>query len=318
MPRGTHYRNFVYILQSQIPFVLTVGGMASSVTESGAPLGSRPVPRPVSLPQLEGLDLKARYHSVRCAGDFFDAVATGSRVIFMLTDIAGRRAEAHPIAVEVQKIFRARAQELFGPPDANESESIALLARDVNRSLIEAAHGVHFTPGFLGCFNLTLGLLTYHNAGRLFAVFHDTESVRVLNQGGIPMGLFTHSTYEPSVLAFEPHAKLLLVTKGITEQRRGASTFGVEGAARILENTDTDSASTICDAVLREACEFGKHPWWRVYDFLHPRQRCDKDDLTAVVLVRSNHFSVDAALSGDRSISADGAQDRTSHIHSQG
>ena len=261
--------------------------MVSTPIELGAPSGmTGSTPLPVNLPQLEGLDLKARYHSDRCAGDFFDGVAIGSRVVFVLMDIAGRRAEAHPIAAEVQNVFRTRAQDLFEPPGANESEAIALLARDVNRSLIEAADGVRFAPAFLGCFNLTLGILTYHNAGRILAVFHDANSLRVLEPGGIPMGLFTHSTYEPAVLAFEPGSRLLLVTKGITESRRGAAVFGSERVTRLLQNSSTDSASRICEAVLREAYDFGNHPWSRVCDLLHLRKPCKRDDLTAVALVR--------------------------------
>jgi serine phosphatase RsbU (regulator of sigma subunit) len=261
--------------------------MASSPIALDAPWSrTASTPLPVNLPQLEGLDLKARYHSDRCDGDFFDGVAIGSRVVFLLMDIAGRRAETHPIAVEVQNVFRTRAQDLFEPPDANESEAIALLARDVNRSLIEAAQGVRFAPAFLGCFNLTLGILTYHNAGRILAVFHEANNVRVLEPDGIPMGLFTHSTYEPAVLAFEPRSKLLLVTKGITESRRGAAVFGGERVTRLLQNSSTDSASGICEAVLREAYDFGHHPWTCVYDLLHLRKPCKKDDLTAVTLVR--------------------------------
>ncbi len=270
--------------------------MSSSPTESGAPMNAAvPTPRPVKLPQLEDLDIKARYYADRCGGDFFDAVATGSRVIFLLTDIAGRQPEAHAIVAEVQDTFRTRTEELFGPPDANESEGIATLAHDVNRSLIEAAHGVRFAPAFLGCFNLTLGVLTYHNAGRLVAVFDDGQGVRVLESGGIPLGLFTHSTYEPAVLAFEPHAKLLLVTKGVTESRRGAATFGIERVTDLLQNSKTDSASKICEIVLQEAYGFRNHPWSRVYDFLHPRKRSCNDDLTAVALVRRNHHNQESA-----------------------
>lgn len=260
--------------------------MSSQIDLSTVPDVANLTPLPVSLPQLVGLDIKAMYHSTRCGGDFFDGVAIGSRVIFLLTDIAGRRREVFPIAAEMQHMFRMRAQQLFESPDANESEGIALLARDVNRSLIEAAQGVRFAPAFLGCYNLTLGILTYHNAGHLLAVFHDTEIARILESGGMPMGLFTHSTYEPAVLAFEPHAKLLLVTKGITESRRGSTTFGSERVRQIIENS-TDSALDICKTVLREASAFGKHPWWRIYDLLHPGKQHCSDDLTAVALVRS-------------------------------
>lgn len=258
--------------------------MPSSRSES--PLGRPgPSPQPVNLPQIESLDLKARYYSRRCGGDFFDAVALDSRVVFLLTDIAGRRPETHAIAVDVQNVFRTKAEDLFKHSGANESEGIALLAREVNRSLIEAAGGVRFAPAFLGCYNLTLNILTYHYAGHFLAIFHDTEKTRVLEPCGIPLGLFTHSTYEPAVLAFDRHAKLLLVTKGITKRRRGPTMFDDERIQILLENSATDSAS-ICEAVLRAACDSGKHPRSRVYDLLHPRKQRYRDDLTAVALVR--------------------------------
>ena len=66
---------------------------------------------------------------------------------------------------------------------------------------MEAANGVLFAPTFLGCFNSTLGILTYCNAGRVLAIFRDATSVCVLERGGIPLGLFSHVTYEPAVLA---------------------------------------------------------------------------------------------------------------------
>ena len=261
--------------------------MATSPTElraSSATAGLTPLP--AKLPQLDGLHMKARYRADRRGGDFFDGVVAGPRVVFLLTDIAGRRAEAHPIAAEVQVIFRAKAQEIFEPSTANESDGIAQLAWHLNRAIIDAAHGVRMAPAFVGCFNLSLGILTYHNAG-LLAIFRDREGVRVLETGGIPMGLFTHLTYEPALLAFEPGARLLLVTKGVSERRRGSATFGGESIRRLVENSNTDSASQICDAVLQAAHEFRSHPLSRFYDFLHPRRRSEHDDLTALTLVRA-------------------------------
>lgn len=268
----------------------------TSLIELGAPFGpAGPAPRPAHLPQFEGLDLRAAYNSDRCGGDFFDGLAIGSRVIFLLTDIAGRRPESCAIATKVQQEFRSKAQVLLEPSGANESEGIASLARDVNQSLIEAAHGVRFAPTFLGCFNLPLGTLTYHNAGGLLAVFHDAEGVRVLESGGIPLGLFTHNLYEAAVLAFEPGARLLLVTKGVTERRRGTTKFGSERVIRILQNANTDSASTICETVLREVCDFGSHSRSRIQGLLHPRKRRSRDDVTAVALVRPSHPGQDSA-----------------------
>ncbi len=48
-------------------------------------------PCPVSLKKLRGLDISARYHADRCAGDFFDGLTLGFRQVFVLMDIAGSR-----------------------------------------------------------------------------------------------------------------------------------------------------------------------------------------------------------------------------------
>ena len=184
--------------------------MASFLTDLGTrpmrPAG--PVPCPINLSKLKGLDISARYHPDRCGGEYFVGLTIGLRLIFLLSDIA--------IAAEAQTAFRQRATELFEAADTNESDAIAILAHDVNLSLMEAANGVHFAPTFLGCFNSTLGILTYCNAGRVLAIFSDATSVCVLERGGVPLGLFSHITYEPAVLAFEAQDKLLLVTRGVS------------------------------------------------------------------------------------------------------
>jgi serine phosphatase RsbU (regulator of sigma subunit) len=259
--------------------------MTFPLTGSGIPRGgSDPAPYP-SLTRLDGLDLMARYRAGRRGGNFFDGLAIGQRVVFLLTDIGGARAEARALAVDLQAAFRQYAPELFGPAGANESEAIATLTYELNRSLMGAAGGVHFTPAFLGCFSLALGILTYHNAG-LLAVFEDAKGPRILQSGGIPLGLFTHNTYEPAVLAFEPQARLLLVTKAVMESPRGASGFGAKRIEQLLANVKADSASQICETVLQQAYALNKDPWTPIYDLLYYRKRRGNDDLTAVALVR--------------------------------
>src|ERR1700759_3660337 len=97
----------------------------ASLLEFGAPsVGAKgTTPCPVNLTSLPGVDLSARYHSDRCGGDFFDGQAIGCRLVFLLTDIAGPRAEAHTIATEAQYAFRQRAWELFDSADTNEPDA---------------------------------------------------------------------------------------------------------------------------------------------------------------------------------------------------
>ena len=101
----------------------------------------------------------------------------------------------------------------------------------------------------------------------------------------MPLGLFTHLTYEPAIQAFEPGARMLLVTRGILEAQRGREQFGVERATAVLENIPNGSAFDLCGVTLEDAHEFSKPPWYSPerLPFVKPQR---VEDLTAVALVR--------------------------------
>src|SRR5258708_12410255 len=120
-------------------------------------------PLPTALPPLKGLDLHARYYSSRTGGDFFDAIAAGPHVVFLLTDIAGTRADAHTIASATQDVFRHRVPQLFTTEVINMMDTLAILAHEINHAIYEASGGSRLAPTFLGCYNLPPGLLAYIN-----------------------------------------------------------------------------------------------------------------------------------------------------------
>jgi serine phosphatase RsbU (regulator of sigma subunit) len=242
-------------------------------------------PLPTALPPLTGLDLHARYYSSRTGGDFFDAVAAGPHVVFLLTDIAGARADAHTIAAAMQDVFRLRVPQLFTTEVVNMMDTLGIVAHEVNQAIYTAAGGSRLAPTFLGCYNLHLGVLAYINSGGQPAIFRDSDGTRILGHVTMPLGLFTHLTFEPAIQAFEPGARLLLVTKGIFEAQRGREQFGVERASAVLENVPNGSAFDLCGVTLEDAHEFTKPPWYSLarLPFTKPEPA---DDLTAVALVR--------------------------------
>lgn len=242
-------------------------------------------PLPTALAPLPGLDLHARYFSTRTGGDFFDAVTTGPYVVFLLTDIAGTRSDAHTIAAAAQDHFRNRVPQLFTTEVINIMDTLGILAHEINQSIYETSGGSRLAPTFLGCFNLPLGLLAYINSGGQPALFRDSDGTRILGHATVPLGLFTHLTFEPAIHAFEPGARLLLVTKGILEAPRGRELFGVERATAVLENVPDGSAADLCTVVLEDAHEFRKPPWYSL-ERLPFGNRQQIDDLTAVALVR--------------------------------
>jgi serine phosphatase RsbU (regulator of sigma subunit) len=242
-------------------------------------------PLPTALPPLSNLDLHARYYSSRTGGDFFDAVAVGPHVVFLLTDIAGTRDGAHTIAAATQDVFRLRVPQLFTTETINMMDTLGLLAHEINQTIYNAAGGSRLAPTFLGCFNLPLGLLAYINSGGQPAIFRDNEGTSILGHVTMPLGLFTHLTFEPAIQAFEPGARLLLVTKGIVEARRGRDNFGVERATKLVEGLTTNSAFDLCGAMLNQAHDFRRPLWYSPerLPFLKPQRI---EDLTTVALVR--------------------------------
>jgi serine phosphatase RsbU (regulator of sigma subunit) len=242
-------------------------------------------PLPTALPPLMGLDLHARYYSSRTGGDFFDAVAAGPHIVFLLTDIAGSRDGAHTIAAAAQDVFRLRVPQLFTTEVVNMMDTLGILAHEVNQAIYTTAGGSRLAPTFLGCYNLPLGVLAYINSGGQPAIFRDSDGTRILGHVTMPLGLFTHLTFEPAIQAFEPGARLLLVTKGILEAQRGRVQFGVERATAVLENFPNGSAFDLCGVTLEDAHEFRKPPWYSPerLPFVKPER---VDDLTAVALVR--------------------------------
>jgi serine phosphatase RsbU (regulator of sigma subunit) len=101
----------------------------------------------------------------------------------------------------------------------------------------------------------------------------------------MPLGLFTHLTFEPAIQAFESGARLLLVTKGILEAQRGREQFGVERATAVLQNIPNGSAFDLCGVTLEDAHEFRKTPWYSPERLPFVKSE-PPEDLTAVALVR--------------------------------
>ena len=146
-----------------------------------------------------------------------------------------------------------------------------------------AAKGIRFAPTMVGCYDVQLGVLAYINAGGQTAVLHDSEGTRALPNVSMPLGLFTHLTYEASMQALELGATLLVVTKGVTESMRGKTPFGAERVLEVLRGSKDESASGVCRAVLEAAHGFEKRRWER----LPFGRRVLREDMTALAMVRS-------------------------------
>jgi len=248
---------------------------------------ARPVPGPEAVqaqaPQLREAELAAIYYGQRMGGDFYDFIRVSpDRVLFGLMDVAGRLEENHGIVSAAQNTFRALGTDLFAKEDINEAEAMIELCLGLNRTILQAAAGVRSCPAFAGCFNETLGTVCYFNAGHTSGLMRNRSGITELTATGLPLGLFSHSTCDASMVALEPRSMLLLVSRGIVEAKRRGKEFGLEQVKEGFQRSQATCAKELCLSILDQ-----------VQQFMHTPPT--HNDVTALALARMTAPSLVAA-----------------------
>ena len=267
----------------ELPFAAPIHNMVTSPKSMGLlnlvrrkPMRAIRYPVQAEVPKVQEADLAAVYYGQRMGGDFYDFLRVGpTRVLFGLLDVAGKLEENHAIVNAAQQTFRGLGCELFAKEDFNAAESMTHLCLQLNKTILEASEGVHASPAFAGCYDETLGTITYFNAGHPAGLVRDQTGIAELPATGLPLGLFSHTTMDVSTVALPPGAGLLLVSRGIVEAKCGGEEFGLEQVKAGLEDHSTGSAKELCMSILS-----------RVQDFM-----CTPpvhNDVTALALVRTN------------------------------
>jgi serine phosphatase RsbU (regulator of sigma subunit) len=225
-----------------------------------------------AFPRLNNADIGAMILGERAEGDFYDSLRVSSRhVLFGLLDVAGHRGDIQPILSEAQQIFRELGAELFSKPDVNEADALTALLIELNRSILEVAGGVRSCPAFAGCYNEDIGLVFYVNAGHTPGLVRHSPVTSQLEATGLPLGLFTHATWDARLIALEPETAMLLVSRGVVEAKRGGEEFGLTGVEAAFQKAPESSANALCAGILKAAHEYAG---------------AEENDFTAMALMR--------------------------------
>ncbi|HWZ46316.1 MAG TPA: SpoIIE family protein phosphatase [Candidatus Saccharimonadales bacterium] len=215
------------------------------------------IPVQAVVPDLQRAQLAAVYYGQRIAGDFYDFLRVSpTRVLFGLLDVAGRLDDTREIVSAAQNTFRSAGADLFAQEDMNESNAMIELGIQLNRSILNTAGHVCSSPAFAGCYNETLGTVCYVNAGHTPGLVRDGSGISELPATGLPLGLFSHSTTDASIVALQPGAILLVVSRGIIEARNKGEDFGLRQVKDNLELVRTETAQQICASILDKVQEF--------------------------------------------------------------
>ncbi|HEY1273178.1 MAG TPA: SpoIIE family protein phosphatase [Terriglobales bacterium] len=232
-------------------------------------------PAPIAVPQLNHADLAAVYYGVRQGGDFYDFVRVSPHlVLFGLLDVAGRHEENAGIVAAAQETFRSVGTNLFEGDDINEAEAMIELSLRLNRTIMEASRGVRSCPAFVGCYNELVGTVCYSNAGHTPALLWDGSVMTQLPASGLPLGLFSHVTHDAPTAALAPGAAMVLVSRGVTEAKRGGTEYGIESVQATCQRDVISSARQLCLDILAGVEQF-------------MRAAPTHNDVTALALVRN-------------------------------
>jgi serine phosphatase RsbU (regulator of sigma subunit) len=213
------------------------------------------------VPDLHDAQLAAVYYDRRVGGDCFDFLRVNTtRVLFVLLDVAGRVADNREIVSSAQGVFRSMGAELFAREDVNETNAMVELFLHMNRDIMRTAGRTCSSPAFAGCYNESLGTVSYFNAGHTPGLLRDRAGVIELPATGLPLGLFSHATPDASIVALEPGSALVVVSRGVVEAKRRTKELGLNQVKDTLQRVQTKSAQEICAAVFEQVREFTTKP----------------------------------------------------------
>ena len=239
-------------------------------------------PAAASFPALRGAEIAAVFAGQRRGGDFYDVVRVStSRVLFGLVDLHARQRQNRKMPSALWQVFRDAGTQLLKSAEANEPDALIELYVQLNRFVIETGGKAHSCPAFGGCYNEDLGTVCYFNAGHMPGLVLHSSSVSELATTALPLGLFSHSAPDASMIAMEPGGVLLLVSRSVVAAEAKGEEYGLRRVRETLENAHLVSARDLCTVVLEGVQGFARKP--------------QREAITALTLIRQR--SGDADLS---------------------
>ncbi|HXU08764.1 MAG TPA: GAF domain-containing SpoIIE family protein phosphatase [Blastocatellia bacterium] len=206
---------------------------------------------PRSFPLIEGFDIYGTTIPFREVGgdylDFIDSIS--ERLPVLVADVSGKGLAAALIMVTFRAYFRATV--------INELAMRVVMGR-VNRLVHDTTDGERFITAFYGLLDPENKRLLYINAGHNppFLLHRDGTS-KLLDQGGLPLGVFDTSRYSESVVDLSSGDVLVMYTDGVVEARNERDEeFGLERLKEVVSASAERRAHEIVHAITTAVDEY--------------------------------------------------------------
>jgi len=144
---------------------------------------------------------------------------------------------------------------------SNASYKIAKdIVSQVNKQLCKNNTNQFFLTLFLGILDISTGRLTFCNAGHSPALFSSGNGqVReLIDQHGVPLGLFPDKEYGETAVLFERGECLILYTDGITDHiNKAGEFFGIHGFISLVRQIVDKSPEGLVNRIMESVDTFG-------------------------------------------------------------
>jgi len=212
-------------------------------------------------PAMRDAEIAAVFSGQLKGGDFYEVVRVSpSRVLFGLVELHSRLRQSRKMPSALRRIFCDAGTQLLKSAEANEADALIELFSQLNRFVIERGLRAHSCPAFGGCYNEDLGTVCYFNAGHTPGLVRYSSGVSELASTSLPLGLFSHVTPDPGMIALEPGAALLLVSRSVVVAETKGEEYGLARVGEGLKNIHRASAHDLCTVVLESVQGFARKP----------------------------------------------------------
>ncbi|HIN12406.1 MAG TPA: hypothetical protein EYM63_12445 [Acidobacteria bacterium] len=203
-------------------------------------------------PSLAGFDIAGAHEpSLAVGGDYYEFISLGEdRWGVVIADVVGKGiAAALLVAATRASIYSLVGHEL----------AVRAVMRRANRFFHESVEVGRYVTLFYMVMDVSAKRLLYVNAGHVPPVLvRSNGQVELLEEGGVPLGLFKAPRYSEGHATLEPGDVLALYTDGVVEPMNAAGEeFGRERLTQLLRHAGDASATEICSGVMQEVRRFG-------------------------------------------------------------
>ena len=207
---------------------------------------------PRSTPLMPGFDIAGSHESSHSVGgDYYEFIPLADdRWGVVIADVVGK---GIPAAILVSAL-RASISALVGHELA-----VRAVMRRANRFFHESVEDGKYVTLFYAVIDPPLRRMLYVNAGHVPPILlRANGDVELLEEGGVPLGLFEAPKYFEGHVVLEEGDLLALYTDGVVETADAEGNFyGVDRVVELLRAGQAASATEVCSSIMQAVRRHG-------------------------------------------------------------